>query len=166
MFSTASVVPGDRLRTIFEQSIPFNRFLGLRCLEIHPGRVRVELPFRPELIGNPLIPALHGGAISAMLDTTGGLAVWSEARPGDGVSTIDIRVDYLRPGREERLIGAASVVRLGNRVGVAELRAFHPGAEDRPVAAGMGVYSVKRDDGEDAAVWDWQLPPTVATDAG
>ena len=130
------------LGKLFEQYIPFNRLLGLRCIEIRDGHVRVELPFRPELVGNPEIPALHGGAISSTLDTTGGLAVWSHARPMDRVSTIDLRVDFLRPGRAEPLIAEAEVVRLGNRVGVAELRAFHPGAEDKPVAAGMGVYSV------------------------
>lgn len=147
----------ESLGRAFEEYIPFNRLLGMRCLEIGDGVVRVELPFRPELVGNPEIPALHGGAISSTMDTTGGLAVWAQARPMDRVSTIDLRVDYLRPGRAESLIVVARVVRLGNRVGVAELRAFHPGAEDRPVAAGMGVYSVKRRQGEDAAArWTWQ----------
>ncbi len=145
-----------RLAEIFESHIPFNKLLGLRCLEIADGEVRVELPYRPEHVGNPEIPALHGGAISATLDTTGGLAVWSQAGPHDRVSTIDLRVDFLRPGRAEPLIAVARVVRLGNRVGVAELRAFHPDAEDRPVAAGMGVYSVKRDNGGDGDRWDWQ----------
>lgn len=146
-----------RLAEIFESHIPFNRFLGLRCLEIAGGSVRVELPYRPEHVGNPEIPALHGGVISATLDTTGGLAVWSQAGPNDRVSTIDLRVDFLRPGRAEPLIAVARVVRVGNRVGVAELRAFHPGAEDRPVAAGMGVYSVKRDNGDEGGKWEWQL---------
>jgi uncharacterized protein (TIGR00369 family) len=147
----------DTLGRVFESAIPFNRLLGLRCLEIEAGSVRVELPFRPELIGNPEIPALHGGAISATLDTTGGLAVWSQARPADRVSTIDLRVDFLRPGRPEPVISVARVIRLGNHVGVAELRAFHPDDEDRPIAAGMGVYSVKRDNGADRrARWAWQ----------
>ena len=146
----------ERLAEIFESHIPFNKFLGLRCLTIANGNVRVELPYRPEHVGNPEIPALHGGAISATLDTTGGLAVWSQAGPNDRVSTIDLRVDFLRPGRAEPLIAVARVVRLGNRVGVAELRAFHPDAEDRPVAAGMGVYSVKRDNGDDGGKWEWQ----------
>ncbi len=146
----------DRLAEIFETYIPFNKLLGLRCLEINDGDVRVELPYRPDLVGNPEIPALHGGAISSTLDTTGGLAVWSQAGPHDRVSTIDLRVDYLRPGRAEPLIVVAQVVRIGNRVGVAELRAFHPDAEDRPIAAGMGVYSVKRDNGGNGGRWDWQ----------
>jgi uncharacterized protein (TIGR00369 family) len=147
----------EQLAGIFERSIPFNALLGLRCLDIADGAVRVELPFRSVLIGNPEIPALHGGAISSTLDTTGGLAVWSSARPHDRVSTIDLRVDYLRPGRAETVIAVATVVRLGNRVGVAELRAFHPDTEDCPIAAGMGVYSVKRENGADRrARWSWQ----------
>jgi uncharacterized protein (TIGR00369 family) len=144
-----------QLAKAFEDYIPFNRFLGLRCLEVEDGHARVELPFRPELVGNPEIPALHGGAISATLDTTGGLAVWSKARPDDRVSTIDLRIDYLRPGRADPFIAVAKVVRLGNRVGVAELRAFHPGDEDRPIAAGMGVYSVKRNGDDNGARWIW-----------
>ena len=147
----------EDLAAAFERFIPFNRWLGLRCQEIDAGRVRVELPFRDELIGNPEIPALHGGTISATLDTTGGLAVWSLARPMDRVSTIDLRVDYLRPGRPEPLTATAEVVRLGNRVGVAQLRALHEGDEDRPVAAGMGVYSVRRAaDGEGPEAWTWR----------
>ena len=146
----------DDLARAFEEYIPFNKLLGMRCLEVEDGHARVELPFRPEHVGNPEIPALHGGAISATLDTTGGLAVWSKARPDDRVSTIDLRVDYLRPGRAEPVIVVARVVRLGNRVGVAELRAFHPDADDRPIAAGMGVYSVKRNGESGAARWVWQ----------
>jgi hypothetical protein len=59
----------ERLAEIFESYIPFNKFLGLRCLEIRHGSVRVELPYRPDHVENPEIPALHGGAISATLDT-------------------------------------------------------------------------------------------------
>lgn len=148
------------LAVAFEQYIPFNRWLGLRCLEILPGKVRVELPFREELIGNPEIPALHGGALSATLDTTGGLSVWSLARPMDRVSTIDLRIDYLRPGRSAPIVATAEVVRLGNQVGVSQLRAFHEGWEDKPVAAGMGVYSLRRtDDDEGPESWIW---PQVA----
>jgi uncharacterized protein (TIGR00369 family) len=144
------------LARLFEQYIPFNRHLGLRCLLIEDGFVRVELPFRQEHVGNPEIPALHGGAISSTLDTTGGLAVWSQARPHDRVSTIDLRVDYLRPGRDQPMIAEARVVRLGNRVGVAELRAFHPDVSDKPIAAGMGVYSLKRSLDNGGARWTWQ----------
>jgi uncharacterized protein (TIGR00369 family) len=142
--TTLSSVDRDKLRVLFEEIIPFNRYLGVRAGEIGDGRATLEIPFRPELVGNPLTGALHGGVISALLDACGGIAVWSQIRPEDMVATVDLRVDYLRPARAETLIGAGEVVRLGNRVGVVQLRAFHPSAEDRPVAAGMGVYNIRR----------------------
>jgi uncharacterized protein (TIGR00369 family) len=146
------------LTRILEEFIPFNRFLGVRTLELDDGVARLELPFRPELVGNPLRQALHGGVISMLLDSTGGAAVWTQIRRDDLPSTIDLRVDYLRPARAETLIGQGRVVRLGNRVGVVELRAYHPGDAERPVAAGMGVYSIRRATGrDDAGPWQRTL---------
>ena len=108
------------------------------------GEVRIDLPYRKELIGNPILPALHGGVISALLDTAAGLAVWTQLEMGDLISTVDLRVDYLRPGKPELLFAKGRVVRQGNRVGVAEVRAFHEGGWDKPVAVGMGVYNIRR----------------------
>ncbi len=143
----------QRVQTFFEEVIPFNRFLGMELSRIDSGLVQITLPFRPEFIGNPVLPALHGGVISTLLDTAGGGSVWSQTDPQDRVSTVDLRVDYLRPGRPEPLVGQGRVVRLGNRVGVAELRAWHPGREDKPVAAGMGVYNVTHMSPEELDVW-------------
>ena len=74
------------------------------------------------------------------------------ARPSDGdrlhdrPSTIDLRVDYLRPGRAETLIAEAEVLRMGNRVGVTSIRAYHPDRPGETIAEGKGVYAVKRAD--------------------
>lgn len=133
----------ERMARLFE-STPFFCFLGMTFNSVEVGQVEIEIPFRQELIGNPELPALHGGVISALLDTCGGAAVWSQLGKGDRVSTVDLRVDYLRPGRTDTLIGVGHVMRLGNRVGVAELRAYHPGCDDEPVAVGTGVYNVRR----------------------
>jgi uncharacterized protein (TIGR00369 family) len=133
------------LRLLFDTIIPFNRFLGVRSVEIGNGIAILELPFRPEFIGNPVTRALHGGVISALMDPCGGLAVWSQIGLEDLVATVDLRIDYLRPAvGEENLQAKGSVIRLGNRVGVVELRAYFPGREDHPVAVGTGVYNVKR----------------------
>jgi uncharacterized protein (TIGR00369 family) len=143
------------VKLLFEQIIPFNRHLGMELEHLETGLVAIRVPFQPHFIGNPELPALHGGVVSAVLDTAGGASVWSSIEAHDRVSTVDLRVDYLRPGRAEPLIGQGRVVRLGNRVGVAELRAFHPGAEDKPIAAGMGVYNVRRaPEGSADDLWD------------
>lgn len=131
------------LRQLVEQWIPFNKYLGVRAVEIKTGFVRLELPFREELIGDPMRRAIHGGVISTLADTAGGVAVWSQlADESSRVATIDLRIDYLRPGKPETIIVDAQVVRQGNRVGVTDMRLFHASAPDETVATGKGVYNV------------------------
>ena len=128
-----------------EEQVPFNRFLGMKAVEFGEGEAVLKIPFRDELIGDPFRPALHGGVISTLLDTTGGAAVFSTLSDiKDRTSTVDLRVDYLRPGRMEDLYARAHIVRVGNRVAVVDLKAFHSGAEDAPVATGTGVYNIRR----------------------
>jgi len=131
------------LRQVMEELIPFNRYLGVRVAESRKGYARLEVPFREELVGDPLRPALHGGVLSALADAAGGGAVWTGIEDDRArVSTIDLRIDYLRPARLETIIAEATVVRVGNRVGVADIRLFHPSAPDVTVATGKGVYNV------------------------
>lgn len=132
------------LQQFFDHGIPFNRFLGLRLDALERGRVRVLLPFRPEFIGDPTRPALHGGVISTVADTVGGAAVFTLTDPGDRVATIDLRVDYLRPGRSEDLLATGRVIRVGNRVGVSAITVWQPSDAARPIAVAKGVYTIKR----------------------
>ncbi len=144
----APAAPADshlaRVRHFMETQIPFNRELGIRVTELAPGRAVLEIPFRDGLIGDPLRPALHGGVLSALMDTAGGAAVWTTLGESDRCSTIDLRVDYLRPARLETVRATAEVLRVGNRVGVTTIRLVHPDAPSEVVAEGKGVYSVKR----------------------
>jgi uncharacterized protein (TIGR00369 family) len=136
----------ELVRKFMRELVPFNGFLGVEVDSLAEGRAVLSLPFRPEFIGdstrNP--PALHGGLIATLLDTCGGAAVWTTVNPTDKVSTIDMRVDYLRPGRGERLLAEATVIRTGNRVGVTTMRAFHPSAPSDAIAEARGVYNIKR----------------------
>lgn len=137
-------LPLPQIKQLFEEHIPFNRVLGIQVSRIERGSVEFSIPYRPELIGDPSRPALHGGVISAAADAAGGCAVWSLLGSRDRTSTIDLRVDYLRPGRPEELRMTAEVLRVGNRVGVAKISVFHPDKPDDLVAEAKGVYSVKR----------------------
>jgi uncharacterized protein (TIGR00369 family) len=132
------------LKRVMEDFVPFNRFLGIRVEEAESGHVRLLLPFREEFIGDPSRRALHGGVLATMADVAGGMAVWLELpdTTRGRVSTIDLRMDYLRPGRTETVAAEAHVVRQGNRVGVADVRLFHPDAPDVTIATGKGVYNV------------------------
>lgn len=134
----------DILRQVAEEMIPFNKFLGLRVRALEHGKITMELPWRDELVGDPMKPAMHGGVISMLADVSAGFAVWSALEnPLQRVSTIDLRVDYLRPGRLEPLIADAHIVRVGRSVGVADVRLFHASARADAVATGKGVYAIK-----------------------
>ena len=134
----------DVLRQLCEQFIPFNKFLGVRMIMVENGRTLLELPFREELVGDPVKRALHGGVISTLADAAGGMALWAALpNPEQRISTIDLRVDYLRPGRSEALVAEATVVRVGRSVGVTDMRLFHHSAPLETVATGKGVYAIK-----------------------
>lgn len=117
------------LKDIFEDKIAFNRVLGLEITQIAPERVTACIAMKPELIGHYGHQRIHGGVISAGLDAMGGLAVMAAigARHMDEaplqrlqrfakLGTIDLRVDYLRPGIGASFELRAEVLRLGSRV--------------------------------------------------
>ena len=131
------------LRQVMEELIPFNRFLGVKLTAMRKGFARLEIPFRDELIGDPMRPALHGGVLSALGDAAGGAAVWASMDDDNArISTIDLRIDYLRPARLTTLVAEAVVVRVGNRVGVADVRLFNDDTEADTVATVKAVYNI------------------------
>ena len=156
----AGAIPLDLVKEFMERQVAFNHHLGVKVREIGRGLCVLELPFRPEFVGDPYRPALHGGVIATLVDTCGGAAVWSAADAPDRVSTVDLRVDYLRPGPMADLVCEARVLRMGNRVGVAEMRVFPAREPGTLIASGKGVYSVKkgrRPEGRDPAA----APPST-----
>ncbi|MBI3726468.1 thioesterase family protein [bacterium] len=131
------------VREFMETLVPFNRVLGLKLTDARRGVVRAELAFREDLIGDPIKRALHGGVLSAFADAVGGCAVFTVLEPGSRCSTIDLRIDYLRPGKPETVHAEGTVLRLGGRVAVASV-AVHQADREAPVAVAMAVYAVRR----------------------
>lgn len=133
----------NTLKQLMEEFIPFNKFLGIKVARLDPDGLVLELPWRAEFVGDPMRPAMHGGVMSTLADVAGGMAAWSRLKdPRARVSTIDMRIDYLRPGRLETICAQGHVVRAGNRVAVTDMRLFHPSAPEQTVATGKGVYNV------------------------
>lgn len=127
----------------FGSYIPFNHYLGIEITEVSAGYVRFTLPFRPEFVGDPRRAALHGGVTAVLIDAAGGAAVWTLVDLGERVSTIDMRVDYLAPGRLEPLVAEARVQRKGSQVAVVNIRVYHPTTPAETVADGKAVYSIR-----------------------
>jgi uncharacterized protein (TIGR00369 family) len=135
--------------SIIQDHIPFNRVLGLRIESTDLMAPRLRFDMRPELVGNTRRGILHGGVISAVLDATGGyaimLALAKEPKPGEKLSfpnigTIDLRVDYLRPGRGRHFIATGRVVRLGNRIAVTHMELAND--EGELISTGAAAYVV------------------------
>lgn len=133
-----------KLKEIVEEGLPFNKWLGIRAVELTEGRVTLCIPFKPELVGDPRRPALHGGVLSTLVDVCGGFAVWTCCRLEDRLATIDLSVDYLRPAPDRNLYAEATVRLLGNRVGNAQVVLWSEGEPERHVAVGRGVYNIRR----------------------
>lgn len=138
------------LKVFFEQKIPFNRFVGLVVEQLEVGACTLRIPWRDELIGDPTRPALHGGVTSMIADTACGAACFTSLpSSSDRLSTVDLRVDYLRPGTAADIWCRGTVMRMGNRVAVARSEVFDDGLptsdeESKPIATAIGVYNVVR----------------------
>ena len=135
----------------FFQRIPFNQVLGIELDELSSERVTMRLPMKPELIGNFVHGILHGGVISLLLDVCGGamaligaFANHQHLPPAERMSklsklgTIDLRIDYLRPGRGQRFTATATPLRAGNKVAVIRMELHND--EGVLVAVGTGTY--------------------------
>jgi uncharacterized protein (TIGR00369 family) len=133
-----------RLSELVEQALPFNVHLGIKAVEFGEGTATLSIPFKPELIGDPRRPALHGGVISTLVDVTGGFALWTRCSLDDRIATIDLSVDYLRPAPAKDLFARATVRLLGNRVGNVHVVVWSEGAPDVHVAEGRAVYNIRR----------------------
>lgn len=116
---------------------PYARFLGVRLEQGQGGPVAV-LPFDPKLIGNPILPALHGGVVASFLELAALARLDAE---GKRARTIDITVDYLRPARPVTFYAEARILKLGRRAANLAVEAWQedPGS---PVAALRGHFMI------------------------
>ena len=141
------------LKAIFEEKIVFNHLLGLKITSLLPDKVTARIDMRRELVGHYTYNRVHGGVISAGLDAMGGLAVMAAigARHMDEpplqrlqrfakLGTIDLRVDYLRPGIGDYFELRAEVLRLGSRVATTRMEFL--GADGKLLSTGAAAYIV------------------------
>ena len=133
---------------------PHLRGLGFEISSLGAGVCIAKLPYRPELIGDPMSRVLHGGVVTTLLDSAGGAAVLSAVGKPMPLATLDLRIDYLRSMPPEReLIARVECYRKTTHIAFARGFAYDTD-EAVPVAAMAATYmlntqSVRRD-GESA----------------
>lgn len=143
------------LRALVE-GVPYIQFLGIE-FERRGDELTGILPFDPKLIGNPLLPAIHGGVTAAFLEVTAIITLswsylWQDVESGalnaeglasDGLprlpKTIDISTDYLRSGLPRDAYARARVVRSGRRYASVQVEAWQDN-RDRLFAQATGHF--------------------------
>jgi len=137
----------------FGNKMPFHQLIGLEIVSYEKDSVTLSIKMKPELVGNTMHGILHGGVTATILDVAGGMVVFAGVLENlesidqqsvfgrlQNLGTIDLRIDYLRPGRGEEFIATAQVIRAGNKVAVARME-LHNEQGDH-IAFGTGTYMV------------------------
>ena len=139
------------VKEIFEEKIAFNKLLSMSVDSINAAEVKISIPVQPQLIGNYARKMLHGGVISSVIDVAGGVAALvgiverlegaSQEELGLALTklgTIDMRIDFLRPGTGEHFTCTAYPLRHGRKVAVVRSE-FHNEKKEL-IAVGTGSY--------------------------
>jgi len=130
----------------FLRKMPFCEALGLRLVRAGDGEAELEMPWSADLVGDPATGVIHGGAVSALMDTCGGTAVMLHPGAGAATATLDLRIDYMRPATPGQTIRARATCHHVTRH-VAFVRAVAlDDDESRPVATAAGAFTVVREE--------------------
>jgi uncharacterized protein (TIGR00369 family) len=144
MSETAARVDGTTLKALFE-TVPYAKFLGVQ-FELKGDELTAVLPYKDSLIGNPMLPALHGGVVGAMMELTAVAQIFLTQGTGKVPKTIDISIDYLRSGRPVDTYARAHVTKLGRRIANVRVEAWQFDRAD-PIAALHGHFLLQSSEG-------------------
>lgn len=119
-------------------AIPYARFLGVEVEQVD-GQLECVLPFRNEIVGNPRLPAVHGGVLGAFLELTALLRLLDENGTERVPKPITFSADYLRSAGPTTTRARANIFKLGRRIATVHVVAWqdHP---SRPVASANAKF--------------------------
>ncbi|XQW85046.1 thioesterase family protein [Thalassotalea piscium] len=143
----------QQMQNFWNNDMPFNQLLGLTITQFDHQKSEVRFSWQDKLVGNPMQKILHGGVTATALDLVGGVVAAANIiehlddyspeaieQSLSKLSTIDLRTDFLRPGRGESFIATATIIRSGTKVTVARME-LHNEKNDH-IAFGTGTYMV------------------------
>ncbi|MBE0414238.1 PaaI family thioesterase [Yoonia sp.] len=127
----------------FIEAIPYARVLGMDVVDIGDGRAVIGMNYDTRLVGDPETGVIHGGAVSALMDTCGGAAVMSHPAAPGGTATLDLRIDYMRPAKPgDRITATAECYHMTRSVAFVRATAVD-GDPSRPVATATGAFTIE-----------------------
>lgn len=141
----------QRLADVFKRQVPFHQLIGFEFDQLSVTACRISFKMKPQLIGNFIQGILHGGVTATALDVVGGcmaaagmlnknlnVSEQELAKKLARISTIDLRVDYVRPGRGEAFYAKARLLRSGSKVAVVRMELHNE--DDTLIALGTATY--------------------------
>lgn len=136
-----------RMARQFIEAIPHARALGMTLEALGDGRATLTMPYDVRLIGDPATGVIHGGAVSALMDTASGAAVMCHPTAPISTATLDLRMDYFRaatPG--QRITARAECYHVTRSVAFVRVTATDDD-QANPVAAATGAFTLDRAEG-------------------
>lgn len=143
----------EQVTDMWNNNIAFNSLLGFNITQMTEEHAEIKFDWQDKLMGNPVQKILHGGVIASVLDMVGGVVISAnmitrivnpnQKKVTDKLSkfcTIDLRTDFLRPGRGDTFIATARIIRHGSKVAVARMELHNEKGEH--IAFGTGTYMV------------------------
>lgn len=143
----------QQMQRFWNNDMPFNQLLGLNITKFNHHESELRFFWQEKLVGNPMQKILHGGVTATALDLVGGVVAAANIivqlkdhspesieKSMRKLSTIDLRTDFLLPGRGEEFIATATIIRSGSKVAVARME-LHNEKNDH-IAFGTGTYMV------------------------
>lgn len=134
----------DRIARQFIEAIPHARALGMTLDRLGTGEAEISMAWNEDFVGDPRSGIIHGGVISALMDTCCGAAVLSHPTAPRSTATIDLRIDYMRaaaPG--QRITARATCYHVTRSVAFVRAQAMDEDSEN-PVATATGAFTLER----------------------
>ena len=126
----------------FISALPHSRALGMQVDRFGGGHAVLSMPWDARLVGDPATGVLHGGAISALIDTASGASVMSHPTAPTSTATLDLRIDYMRPATPGQTVTAhAHCFHITRTVAFVRVTATDDD-KDRPVATGSAAFTL------------------------
>ena len=142
--SDAQKARRDMIARKFIEAIPLAKDLCLDMTHFAVCKAVIAMDYDKRLVGDPDTGVIHGGAVSALMDTCAGAAVMSHPAAAVATATLDLRIDYMRPATPgDRITATAECYHVTRSV--AFVRATAVDADpDRPVATATGAFTIER----------------------
>lgn len=126
----------------FANALPHCKELNMRMDLLEEARAVMSMPYDERLIGDPATGVIHGGAVSALMDSCGGASVFMHPENGGASVTLDLRIDYMRPATPGACISAEShCFHVTRSVAFVRVTAWAGDNRDEPVATATGAFS-------------------------